>query len=140
MSDRYSGDPRVLVTSAGADLDYRGGQPVMDAGLENQAILSLFTRRWCGNIFLPPASRIGSDFEDTCRGAITLEAVNADIPNAAERALKSDLFSSVAASVANPSGNDLRVMIKLGRGVLSLDRKGMLWVAQATDPAYRRLT
>jgi len=141
MSDRYSGDPRILITAEGADLDYAGGQPTMDQGLENQALLSLFTEPgWCGNVFLPRASRIGSDFQQTCQGAITLQAITADIPNAAERALASELFPERSVEVRNPQSYDLAIRVTLGPGrALLLDRRGMLWSAQAGNPAYRRL-
>lgn len=141
MSDRYSGDPRILIKAEGADLDYQGGQPTMDQGLENQALISLFTRRgWCGNAFLPLGSRIGSDFEESCQGAITLQAITADIPNAAERALASKLFPEIAVEVRNPQSYELAIRVTLGPGrALTLDRQGMLWSAQSQDPAYRRL-
>ncbi len=133
MSDRYSGDPRLLLSEAGADLDYQGGQPTMDPGLENVALISLFTRPgWCGNVFLPQRSRIGSDFEEACAKPVTLQAISADIPNAAERALKSDLFPEIRVEVGNPQGHDLAVRVTLGPGrALTLDRRGMLWAAQA---------
>jgi hypothetical protein len=140
IPDRFSGDPRILIGPAGADLDYEGGQPVMDAGLENQALLSLFTRPgWCGNVFLPKAEQIGSDFETTAEAALTLQGL-ADIQNAAERALKSDLFPELAVAVTNPQSWDVRVVATLGPGVaLTLDRRGMLWSAQAASPASGRL-
>ena len=43
MTDIFSGDPKIILTPYGANLDYEGGQPVMDQGMENQALLSLFT-------------------------------------------------------------------------------------------------
>jgi hypothetical protein len=139
--DRYSGDPRMLLTPNGADLDYEGGQPIMDQGIENQALLSLFVSDdWCGNLFLPPASRIGSDFEETCRAPLILQAVTADIPNAVERALKSDLFPDVRVAVANPQSWNLQVTITLASGaILTLDRRGMLWASQTANPASGRL-
>jgi len=140
-TDRYSGDPRLLLTPNGADHDWEGGQPVMDRGLENQALISLFTRPgWCGNLFLPPGQRIGSDFEETCEGPITLQALAADIPQSAERALKSPLIPEVTVEVSNPTAWNLAIAISLGSGqTLTLDRRGMLWSNQASDPAAARL-
>jgi len=131
--DRFSGDPRLTLTPAGADLDFRGGQPIMDAGLENQILISLFTGEgWCGNVFLPPESRIGSDFEATARGTLTLAAL-ADIANAAERALASDYFPDLKVEVRNTVANHLDITITLGPGkVLTLNRKGLKWQAQAS--------
>jgi hypothetical protein len=139
--DRYSGDPRLLLTANGADLDYRGGQPVMDQGLENCAILSLFTRSgWCGNIFLDDAEKIGSDYEETCEGPITLSRL-ADIENSAERALSTTkAFGRVSAHAANPQAARLMIDVTLGPGgSLSLTREKALWTAQIKKPAYRRL-
>jgi len=139
--DPFAGDPRLLLTPAGADLQIAGGQPLMDPGLENQVLISLFTGEgWCGNQFLPPLSRIGSDFELTCRGPITLTRL-ADIANAAERALKSDYFPELAVDVKNPTSDHLVITITLGSGrVLTLNRKGLKWQAQAAYPASGRIT
>jgi hypothetical protein len=138
-SDRFSGDPRLLLTPAGADLDYEGGQPVMDQGLENQVLVALFTRPgWCGNLFLPTASQIGSDFLDACSAPITLSSL-ADIQNAAVRALASDLFGEVTVTVTNPTSWDLSVVITISGRTLSLNRRGMLWSNQSENPAHARL-
>lgn len=138
--DRFSGDPRITISPKGSNLDYEGGQPIMDAGVENQAILSLFTREgWCGNTFLPTAEQIGSDFEESAGAPLTLQALT-DLQNAAERALKSDLFPELAVVVTNPQSWNVRIVATLGSGtVLSLDRRAMLWAAQAASPASGRL-
>ena len=54
MTDIYSGDPRIVLTADGADFDYIGGQPVMDQGVENLALISLLTSDV--DIGKPPAS------------------------------------------------------------------------------------
>lgn len=138
MSDPYGGDPRLTLSPEGADLTYVDGQPVMDAGLENYVLISLFTRPgWCGNLLLSPAQRIGSDFEEACAKPITLTGL-ADIANAAERALKSDYFTSVKVTITNPQANWLSLVITLGGRTVTLDRRGLLWQAQADDPAHGR--
>jgi phage gp46-like protein len=106
----------------------------MDQGVHNAAILSLFTDEgWSGNIFLPPESRIGSDFSRLCRGTITLSRL-ADIEDAAVRALQSKLFPRVSAEARNPNGGRLEVNIKIGPGgALNLNREGPLWQAQAKN-------
>jgi phage gp46-like protein len=118
----------------GVDFKYESGQPVMDGGVHNAAILSLFTEEgWAGNVFLPEESRIGSDFVKLCRGTITLSRL-ADIENAAVRALESSLFPQVSAAARNPDGNRLDVSIKIGPGgVLNLNREGPLWQAQGKN-------
>jgi phage gp46-like protein len=140
-TDRYSGDPRIILTANGADLDYRGGQPVMDRGLENCILISLFTREgWAGNAFLPTERRMGSDYEKTCRGAITLSKL-ADVENSAERALSSKAFGTVKAEASNPTADHLNVEVSVGSGgALSLTRERSLWAAQISDPASRRLS
>jgi hypothetical protein len=140
MTDRYSGDPRITLGPDGSDLDYQGGNPVMDRGVENAALLSLFTREgWAGNIFSPPENHIGSDFEKTCEGAVTLSKL-ADIENSAARSLESKLFQNVEVEATNPKSDRLRVEAKIGPGsVLSLTREGALWTNQSNDPASRRL-
>lgn len=139
--DRYSGDPRLVMTANGTTLAFRGGQPEMDQGLENCALIALFTRRgWCGNIFLPKERRIGSDFEATCEGAITLSKL-ADIENAAELALSPKVFGSVKAATSNPTSDHIETEILIGSGgALSLKREGALWQAQIDDPASRRVS
>ncbi len=139
--DRYSGDPRILITPQGWDLDYNGGQPTMDQGLENQALISLFTRKgWCGNFYLDQTQQIGSDFLSTASGDLTLKSVTSDIPQAALLALASDLLPDISVAVVNPNGWDLQITITLDPGTaLVLDRRGMLWKAQAQNPASARL-
>jgi hypothetical protein len=112
----------------------------MDQGVENQGLISLFSALgWAGNIFSPPENRIGSDFEKTCEGPLTLSKL-ADVENSAERALTSKLFPDVSATAANPKSDHLRVEAKIGPGsVLSLTREGALWRNQADEPASRRI-
>ena len=138
--DRFSGDPRLILGVNGWTIDYEGGQPVMDAGLENFVIISLFTRPgWCGNAYLSPAEQIGSDFLDTCAQALTLQTL-ADIENAALRAVASDAFEGTTVSVVNPNGWDLQVTFNFANGEqLKLFRKALLWANQAANPASGRL-
>jgi hypothetical protein len=141
MTDRYSGDPKIKLTENGADFEYQGGQPVMDQGFENCAQLSLFTREgWAGNLFLGAEEQVGSDYEKTCEGAVTLSKLT-DIENAAERALKSKVFGTVTAKTINPTGNQIYTEITIGAGgALKLTREGALWAAQIKFPASRRIT
>ncbi len=139
--DRYSGDPRLILTKNGATLDYNGGNPVMDQGIENCALLSLLVEPgWCGNIFLKPEERIGSDYLPTCRKPITRSNL-IDIENAAERALStSKVFGTVEADTTNPTTDHLRTEIKIGSGgSLTLARERALWRAQADFAASDRI-
>ncbi len=140
--DRFGGDPRIILDGSGADLDWRGGQPTMDQGLENQAIISLFTEPgWSGNAYLPRRRQVGSAFMAATRRPITMSALN-DIRNAAELAVKSDsdYFPDAEASVTNPTTDRLAVALVLGPGAtLTMDNKGLLWRAQSDNPANGRI-
>jgi hypothetical protein len=133
VADLFSGDPKLYLTENGAAFRYRAGNPVMERGVGNAALISLFTREgWPGNIFLPPAARIGSDFEETARGTLTLSKL-ADVERAAEIALESKLFPAPRARARNPNSDSLAVEITIGPGgALSLNREGPLWTAQAS--------
>ena len=128
VKNHFEGDPKLYLAPNGADMRYEAGQPVMERGLENQIFISLFTKNgWCGNVFLPLENHVGSDFEETCAGSITLSKL-ADIENAAERALASRAFPLVDTRVKNPVSDQLKIEIILrSGGALSLIREGLLW-------------
>ena len=131
MTNRFEGDPKLYFTNNGAELRYEGGQPVMEQGLENQALISLFTREgWCGNVFLPPENHVGSDYEAACAGSITRSKL-ADIEDAAVRAMQSKAFQQLDAEAVNPRSDTLIVRITGGPGgALSFTREGGLWQNQ----------
>jgi len=140
----FQGDPRIFIDEDGAYLDFKGGQPVMDQGLENLAIISLFTNRdWCGNdLFDDVNERLGSDFESTARAPITLTTIN-NVRDAAEKALDNDAFGDVQINVENPSGLTTLVEIIItppGEEAqrLIVSKNGLNWVAQKFFPAYER--
>jgi hypothetical protein len=140
--DRYSGDPRIILTPNGANLDYEGGQPIMDQGLENQAIISLFTRPgWVGNLLLDPQYQIGSDFEASVLGQGLTLAGLALIQNAAVIALTSPAFPELAVTATNPVSDRIKLTVTAGPGQapLSFLRAGQNWQAQAVNPASGRL-
>ena len=142
----FEGDPKLILTAEGADLVYRDGQPVMDQGLENNALIALFTAPgWVGNTLLPLDQQIGSDFEAKARGTLTLSKL-ADIENAAALALASDVqkITNNVAQVINPTGNRLDMALRLappGEDVdlLLTSRNGLNWRAQALNPANENI-
>lgn len=142
----YDGDPKLILTQDGAELVYNDGQPVMDAGLENNALIALFTAPgWVGNTILADDQQIGSDFEVQARGTLTLSKL-ADIENAASRALADDIqkLTENTASVINPSGNQLDMKLRLappGEDVdlLLTSKNGLNWRSQALDPANQKV-
>ena len=142
-NDRYNGDPRLFLGPNGSYFKYKGGQPVMDRGFENQVNIQLLTNQgWCGNTLLPPDRQIGSNFLNTTKGAITIDKLN-DIRQAAQQALKNQAFGNITLTVRNPESDflDIEILIEPpGKDiqVLQLQRNWGNWVAQAKDPAYRR--
>ena len=143
---RFQGDPFLILGPSGSTLKFKGGQPVMDGGLETPVSIALFTAPgWVGNdLFDNPDQKIGSDFEEKAKRAITLSSLN-DTREAAERALapliSSNVASSIEVTVTNPSSRDLRVRILItppGGDVqeLLLTRHGLNWIIQGNDPAH----
>lgn len=135
-------DPRLILTGSGSRLQFIGGQPLLDDGLENLVLISLFTRNgWCGNVLFNEP--IGSTFEEECNKPITRNSLNR-IRNAAELALTNPLFGKVTVSVTNPQSYHLSVSIVIeapGRTktTLQLFRSGGAWFYQSSDPAYTRV-
>ena len=149
MTDRYQGDPKLTLDENGADLTFKGGQPEMDRGIENAALISLHTRKgWAGNVLMRrPEQKIGSNFEEAQNLPITLTSFNT-IRNAANAALQwmidVKIALSVDSAVRNPTGKKIEtaVLIKpLSQDPLILltVKNGLNWIAQKIDPAYLRV-
>ena len=145
--DLFQGDPRLVLTPDGVDLEYQGGQPVMDQGVENHVLISLFTRAeapdtgepWCGNAFQPSASKLGSDFEARASQPITLAGL-ALVERAAASALSSPLFGAATVAVTNPVADYLDVRIQAGAGAMNVRGNRDAWTVQALFPAAARLS
>lgn len=145
MSNIFEGDPKLTLDENGSAMIFKGGQPVMDRGLENLALISLFTRPgWAGNIFFAdPNQQIGSDFEEAANQPITLQALN-DMQDAAEKALNNPAFGNVTVTIQNSNGYHIDIIIRIeppGQDIveLLLSKNGLNWIAQANDPAHMRL-
>lgn len=146
--DRTQGDPKIAIDSDGVDLVFKGGQPIMDSGLENAILISLFSgAEWFGNAFSQPSSRIESRFYP-----LSLKAITASRLAELERAAKADLKALVAQGViadpivraSNPSGNRIMVEITISppgakTEVILLSRYGANWSVQTTNPASARV-
>ena len=143
-TDIFQGDPAIKITKNGATLVFIGGQPIMDAGVENQALIALFTEKgWPGNHLLSPESQIGSDFAKLARGSITLSKL-ALIEQTAVAALQADIFGTVTAVASNPESWQVEVRILIeppGREQteILLVSNGQNWISQAINPASERL-
>ena len=145
---RYDGDPKIYIDENGADLRFAGGQPIMDAGLENAATISLFTGPgwWANDLFAKASEKIGSDFESTAAQPITATAF-ADTERAADVALRWLLEEGVAAGVtveaSNPSARRVAVAVLIepptGEVIeLQALKNGLNWINQTIDPANRK--
>lgn len=144
----FSGDPRIVIDEDGADLVFKGGNPIMDRGIENAAIISLFSdSSWWGNGLLDAENRIGSLFETSTRQAITRTAL-VDMASAAETDLAwmvdSGLAADVSATVSAPQSRAVDAAISItppggGAQMLLLKKHGVNWIFQATDPANERI-
>ena len=131
------GDPKLILTADGSTLQFTGGRPLMDRGLENLALISLFTGPgWVGNSLMK--TPIGSDFEQEANKPITRRSINA-VREAAVRALDSRLFGTVTVTVTNPTGHRLNVSILIERTgtALQLSKESDVWTYQASEPAHR---
>jgi len=146
MTDIFQGDPRIFIDEDGAYLAFVGGQPVMDRGIENYVLISLFTRpSWAGNIFLK--EQIGSDYLDSLNNAIT-RTMLINVENAAERALKpmidNGLVAAIDIDVRNPRSMEIVTTITIIQpsqetSKIQLIINGIKWHFQAVDPAHRRV-
>jgi phage gp46-like protein len=145
--DRFQGDPAVFIEENGAYMVFKGGQPVMDQGLENATEISILTKLgWWGNDLETEESKlIGSNYQDIGLEPITLDNLS-DLEEAASRALQWMVKKGLAVfdvSVNNPNGNrrDATILIQPPGKELQtfiLTENGLLWKAQAEYPAHER--
>ena len=145
MTDIYSGDPKITLGPDGADFVYIGGQPVMDQGVENLALLSLFTEdvdpvsgfTWPGNVFFSDEQKVGSGFVRQARQPQTLKqlAITAD---AGVKALENKAFGKITAAVTNPVSDYVEAKFVIGQGSLNVTGNQASWAAQIQSPAYLR--
>jgi len=145
MIDIYSGDPRLFLTERGSSIIFKGGQPVMDQGVENSALIDLFTKKgWFGNSLEQEIEKqIGSEFMETASRPVT--ATNLlDTARAVEEALSADIYGTVTATVTNPNSYIVRIKIIIeppaneSTGLL-LTKNGLNWLFQKFNPASERV-
>lgn len=145
---RFQGDIKVKITDSGARMKFIGGQPVMDGGLENAVLISLFTKPgWWGNdLESEESKKIESNYERQ-RTIVDLQTIN-DVRDDAEADLKwikkIKLASKIEIEVINPSIDQIQTEIKYyppGQDVktLLLIKNGLNWINQAIDPAYEEM-
>ena len=93
------GDIRLIPSLDGARLDFSGGQPLMDTGLETSVYVSLFTANWWGNATVPADRRQSSRVQATADSATMSNQSRLVVQQAASDALAWMVRDGVAASV-----------------------------------------
>ena len=148
--NRFQGDPAVSITEDGAKMKFINGQPVMDQGLHNAVLISLFTKKgyWGNSLITEESKKIGSDVEKTAlEPIISIQSIN-NMEDAIDKALawmvETKLSQEIEITVTNPSSNNLRASIKItppGRDsqTLLFLKNGINWIGQAHNPASGRL-
>jgi len=117
----------------------------MDQGVENSALIDLFTKKgWFGNSLEQEIEKqIGSEFMETASRPVT--ATNLlDTARAVEEALSADIYGTVTATVTNPNSYIVRIKIIIeppaneSTGLL-LTKNGLNWLFQKFNPASERV-
>jgi len=145
MIDIFQGDPALVMSVNGSRLVFKGGQPVMDQGIENMAQISLFTAPgWIGNTLIAdPDKQIGSVFEEVAKRPITLSSLS-DTAQAGENALANPLFGNITSDIQNPTSSQIKATFTIempGRDIekLIVEKNGINWISQRDNPAHERI-
>jgi phage gp46-like protein len=142
-TDRYDNDPAMRITNDGGDLIYSGGQPLMDeGGLENAVIISLFTNEdWVGNALeTDPDRMMGSDFHIYFEGTPITSASIVSMEKSAERALEwlvnVGVARQVSATISAPTPKRLKVIIEIEQidGISQEFKYDLNWTASINQP------
>ena len=151
--DPYEGDPKIVIDADGASLEFKGGQPIMDRGIENSVIIDLGTKSkgidshqngWIGNyLFADPAQRIGTDYQDSFENQpITLGGL-AIREQATKKALSGSVYGEIESDVSNPSADKItnKIVVNPPAGAFKFQNEtfSKLWNFQAIDPANERV-
>lgn len=145
--NRFQGDPAIFATENGADMIFKGGQPILDQGLENAAKISLLTKKgWWGNTLESEESKkIGSDFP-VQRTIVDVQTIN-DYNDAASKSLawlkNKKISTDMEVNVTNPYSNQIYVSILI-KGFSSVTdllfiKNSNNWISQANNPAHGRV-
>lgn len=153
MTDIYEGDPKIILGPNGSRFEYKGGQPVMDRGIENSVSIDLGTKAkgryshqngWVGNFLLRnPEQKIGTDYQDTFENVPITLAGLARGEQAAKRALTNRIYGEISSEVTNPSSDKQinKILIGAPSGAFEFytETFSQLWQFQAVDPANERI-
>lgn len=146
--NRFQGDPAITITEEGASMTFKGGQPVMDQGLENAVILSLYTKKgyWGNTLLRKESQKIGSDFSEI-RTVVNIDTINdyTDDATGALRWMKTEnIASKIDISITNPYNDQIYSDIKItppGQDTQELlfFKNGINWINQAANPSHERV-
>lgn len=140
MSTRYSGDPLLSNNGNGITITFKGGQPILDPGIYNAIVLSLFFKPWFMNAVIEDSlEHIGSEFTSyLVNNTITIGTLN----TARNIALKSlswliseNIASEVDVRLRNPNGSVIQVLVLIkppGKTVIAIlaTKYGLNWKIQ----------
>ena len=138
-ADIYEGDPLLNISIEGAEIVFSGaiGQPVMDQGIENFAMLSLFSPSfWEGNFYAKTTDeRLESDYEDIAKLPTTvsnLELMRQETIKRLSNSVFGDIESTINARLSNQKINNI-VISPPSREPLKLQliQNGTNWIKQA---------
>jgi len=139
MTDIYQGDPKIYIDENGADFNYPGNvcQPEMEQGVENVAIISLFTdEAWAGNFYLKKKNKkIGSSYYKDSLRPITLSNIER-LSKSTITALNDPIFKNVDSEITAISSGQLKNIITVeppGQNLseIILTKNGTNWILQA---------
>jgi len=149
----YEGDPKIVLGPNGSRIVYKGGQPVMDRGIENSVFVDLGTKKrgvdshqkgWVGNYLMrDPDQRIGTDYQDTFENQPITLAGLATREQTTKAALKGAIYGAVSSKVTNPNTDKIINKILIGPPAGAFEFRtetfSQLWQFQATEPANERI-
>ncbi len=139
MTSFFEGDPKIYIDGDGANLNIVNGQPDMDQGVENEAVINLFSDDWFGNVFFRDKNqKIGGEFEAAHKQPITrtnLSVVSEAAIDAFKQSIDSGLFLDVVAETENLSANHRRTTIIVkppGENLIAIraTHNGQNWINQ----------
>lgn len=151
--DIYEGDPKLILDADGSYFLYKGGQPVMDRGVENSIAIDLGTKTkgtdshqngWIGNYLLRDSEqKIGTGYQDAFQNQpITLSGL-AEREQATLKALTGSVYGEVTSEVTNPGTDKIlnKITVNPPDGAFDFftETFSQLWQFQATDPANERI-
>lgn len=136
MTDIFDGDPLIILTTDGADMQFKGGQPVMDQGFLNHVNFSLLTEsgHWSEDLERNVARRYNGEFQKQIKKPITRQML-IDSARSAEADVRGNEFKNVTTSITNPVRDNINLDILLtpptrDQEALRLTRTGENWIQQ----------